>query len=165
MVLTILLLILILFIVGVLFIPMELYIDTNTNQYYARLKGLAIASIEQDKEEIFRIRLKIPFKDFLFYPLKKLGMPKKSTKKKRKKKSKGRLTPKTMLRLLKSFKIKKLKVDIDTGDCITNAKLYPVFAFLDYYIGGFHINFEGRNQMVLLLRNRPIYIIRSFINY
>ena len=66
MVLAIILLFLILLIVGLLFIPLEIYINTNSDQYYAQLRGLARASIEQDTEEILRIRLKVPFKDFFF---------------------------------------------------------------------------------------------------
>ena len=46
---------------------------------------------------------------------------------------------KTMLRLLKSFKVQKLLVDIDTGDCILNAKLYPIFGFLNYHVGNFKV--------------------------
>ncbi len=166
MVLAIILLFLILLIVGLLFIPLEIYINTNSNQYYAQLKGLAKASIEQDGEEILRIRLRIPFKDFFFYPLRKSSAPKetKAVKKKEKKK-KRKIGPRRILRILKSFKVKQMLIDIDTGNCITNAKLYPAFALFNHYVGGFQINFVGRNQMVLLLQNRPIYIIKSFINY
>ncbi len=71
----------------------------------------------------------------------------------------------TGLRLLKSFRIKQFLLNVDTGNCISNAKLYPVFAFLNYRVGGFNINFQGRNQLVLHIQNRPIHIIRSFINF
>ena len=53
---------------------------------------------------------------------------------------------------------------MDTGNCILNAKLYPLFALLNYYTGNFYINFQGRNQLVLLVKNRPIDIIKSLIN-
>ena len=167
MVLAIILLFLILLIVGLLFIPLEIYINTNSNQYYAQLRGLAKASIEQDTEEILRIRLRVPFKDFFFYPLRKSSTPKEETKtiKKKERKRKRKIGPTRIWRIMKSFKVKQMLIDIDTGNCITNAKLYPAFALFDYYLGGFKINFEGRNQMVLLLQNRPIYIIKSFINY
>ncbi|NAY91314.1 hypothetical protein GTQ34_05225 [Muricauda sp. JGD-17] len=166
MILITLLLVILLLIVGLLLIPFEIYINTNSNQYYAQLRGLAKASIEQDKEEVLRIRLKVPFKNFFFYPLRKSSVSQqKKTVKKKVKKKRRKIGPRRILSVLKSFKIKKMLVDIDTGNCITNAKLYPVFALLNHYFGRFQINFEGRNQMVLLLQNRPIYIIRSFINY
>jgi len=163
----IILLIIILALIGLLFIPIDIYINTSSNQYYAELKGLARASIEGDTHEFIRIKIKIPFKDYYFYPIKAWSTPKKATNRKRikhKNKSKNRFTPKTILRLMRSFKIKKWNVDLDTGNCITNAKLYPLFTFMNYHFGGIHINFEGRNHVFLLMRNRPIYIIKSFIN-
>ena len=83
---------------------------------------------------------------------------------KKKKRVKKRMGFKTLQKLFKSFKVKKLLVDVDTGDCILNAKLYPVFGFLNYYVGSFKVNFEGRNQLVFQMQNRPINIIKSFIN-
>ena len=71
---------------------------------------------------------------------------------------------KKVRRMLRTFKVKEFLLDFDSGNCITNAKLYPVFVYLNYQIGGFHINFQGRNQLVLQLHNRPIHIIKSFIN-
>ncbi|NNK17856.1 MAG: hypothetical protein HKP49_01775 [Maribacter sp.] len=161
----ILIVIIILVLVGLLFIPIDIYINTSNNQYYAEFKGLAKASIEGDKEELLRIKLRIPFKNFYFYPLRAKRAPKKIEKKKsEKQKNKNRFTPKTALGLIKSFTVKKWNVDLDTGNCITNAKLYPLFTLMNYHFGGFQINFEGRNHVFLWLRNRPIYIIKSIIN-
>ena len=156
---------LLILIVGMLMVPIELHIDTTIDQYYMQLKGLARASVEQDDEEVIRIRVSAFFRDFYFYPLKKMGVIKtKKLKKSRGIKRKKKVPVRNILRVLKSFKIKKLFVDIDTGNCISNAKLYPAFAFLNYYHGGFNINFEGRNQLVLFIQNKPIHIIKSFIN-
>jgi len=68
------------------------------------------------------------------------------------------------MRFLKSFKVKKLLLNIDTGNCILNAKLYPFFSLLNYQIGNFSINFQGRNRLALEVENRPIDIIKSIIN-
>lgn len=156
---------LLLLIVGILIVPVELYIDTTINQYYLQLKGLARASVEEDNEEVIRIRLRAFFRDFYFYPLKKTGVAKtKKLKKLTVKKRRKKVPVRKILNVLNSCKIKKLFVDIDTGNCISNAKLYPVFSFFNYYHGGFHINFQGRNQFVLQVQNRPIHIIKSFIN-
>ena len=87
----------------------------------------------------------------------------KKMKLKKKKRNKGYGIRK-MIRLLRSFKIRQFYLNIDTGDVIKNAKLYPVFAFLNYSIGGFQINFMGKNQVVIRIENRPIRIIKSFFN-
>ncbi len=166
--LTSVVLVLLLVLVSLLFIPLELCIDTRDNLYYAELKGLVRANVEPDEREILRIRVKVPFKEFYFFPLK--PRRKKSDKigeKKRGKKGRkywNRFTPSTIWRVVKSFEIKKWELDLDTGDVVTNAKLYPLFALLNYRTGGFHINFEGRNHALLMVRNRPIGLIKSFFN-
>lgn len=154
-----------LLIAGILMVPVELYINTTRNQYYLQLKGLARASVEVDPEEIVRIRVRTFFRNFYFYPLKRIGLSNtKKLDKSKIKKRKNKVPVRKILRVLNSFKIKKIFVDIDTGNCISNAKLYPAFAFFNYCHRGFNINFEGRNQLVLCIHNRPIHIIKSFIN-
>ena len=69
-----------------------------------------------------------------------------------------------LFRVIRSFEVKQFSLDIDTGSCITNAKLFPVFAFLDFWVGNYRVNFEGHNSIVLHIQNRPYRIIKSFIN-
>ena len=147
--------------------PIVLFIDTKTNQYYLQVKGLVKASIESHDEELISIRLKVFFLSFYLYPLRNIGIgnKKKTLKSTENKKKIGkRINSKKGLRMLKSFKVKRFLFDIDTGDCILNAKLYPLFAMLNYHVGGFSVNFEGRNRVELHIYSRPIYLIKSFIN-
>lgn len=147
--------------------PIVLFIDTKTNQYYLQVKGLVKASIESHEEELFRIRLQLFFLSFYFYPLRNisLGKNKKTLKSAENKKKFGKgISLEKGLWTLKSFKVKRFLFDIDTGDCILNAKLYPLFALLNYHVGGFSVNFEGRNRVELHIYSRPIYLIKSFIN-
>jgi hypothetical protein len=166
MLLTIFLVLFFLLITYLLLVPVVLFINTNTNEYYVQIKGFIKGNIEADKKELFRIKIKVFFFNFSIYPLKKTKKINKDNKPNNNelKKNKKRMSFKAGLRLLKSFKIKKLRLNIDTGDCITNAKLYPLFAFLNFKVGGFNINFNGENQLVLKIQNRPINIIKSFIN-
>lgn len=167
MVLAVVLILLFLLLIYLLVAPLVLYIDTVSNTYYFQYKGVAKATVLADEKEVIKIRLHVFFIRFNFYPLRK---KKEAVDSKRiengesARKRKKSINLKTGLRLLKSFKIRKFLIDIDTGDCIANAKLYPFFAFLNYRLGGFRINFEGRNQLILEMQNRPIYLIKSFIN-
>ena len=166
MILIVFSILLLLVITYLLLMPIILKIDTSSNYYCIQIKGLAKANIEADKKELIKINFKVLVFNFSIYPLKKKQAAEKNTiaKNKTKKKHYIKMNFKTGLRLLKSFKIKKMHVDIDTGNCISNAKLYPIFALLNYKRGGWNINFEGRNQLVLYIQNRPIDIIKSFIN-
>jgi len=158
--------VLIVLVIFLLLAPIILFIDTNTNQYYIQLKGLAKLNFEADEDEFLKIKLKLFFMNFDFYPLRKhkKNINKKRLTKAKSKKKQNRFKLKTALRLLKTFKVKQFVLEIDTGDCIYNAKLYPIFAFLNYRTGSFNINFTGKNHFLLCLENRPIYILRSFIN-
>ena len=148
----------------VLLMPIIFFIDTATNQFYIQLKGLATASLEKHSEEIVRIKLKVIFFKFYFYPLRKRAlMSKQKLEKRNMKKSRKRIGIRKIVGMIRSFKVKRILIDIDTGDCIANAKLYPIFTFLNYHIGKFNINFDGRNRMALHMQNRPIHIIKSFI--
>lgn len=157
---------LVLLVIYILFIPIIIFIDTNTNQYYIHLKSLAKISIEGNEESLIKIKLKLFFLNFNFFPLKKnkKHSKKEHPKERKSKTGRNRIGTKTYIRLLKTFKVKHFFLNIDTGDCICNAKLYPVFALLNYRIGHFKINFIGNNQLILHLENRPIYILKSFIN-
>lgn len=139
-----------------------LFIDTDTNEYYVQIKGLAKVSLEPIKVELLRVKLTTLFMTFYFYPL-KYKWPKKK-KKEQKSSHKQLLSFTKIIRILKSFKVKKLLLKIDTGDPILNAKLYPIFSLLNYSIGNFSVNFKNKNRLALHIENRPIYLIKSFIN-
>tara|TARA_R110000787_G_scaffold96415_6_gene199811 strand:+ start:1784 stop:2278 length:495 start_codon:yes stop_codon:yes gene_type:complete len=151
-------------VIYLLFARISLFIDTSVNRYFIKLQGICSINAERDEAEILKLRLNIFFFNFNFYPFrpdkKKTIKPKKKNKR-----SRFSLTFKQAYRLIKSFKIKRFYLDLDTGDCITNAKLYPVFLLLNYKRGNFNINFNGRNKLVLHIQNRPVYIIKSFINF
>ena len=157
---------LVLFILYLLFVPLDVVINIAKNQYFVRIRGLAKVALEGHEKEFLQIKLNTLFTRFYFYPLRK---KKKEQKKKIETKSRKRRDFKSNfkrgLQVIKSFKVKKLMLDIDTGNCIQNAKLYPAFAFLNHHVGTFKVNFEGRVNMVLHLQSRPIIIIKSFINF
>jgi len=165
LVLTVILSLLLVVLISLLLIPIHVLIDTTKNQYFVQLKGLAKANILSDRKELVKISVKVLFFKFSFYPLrkKKTSVKERSENKVAQKKSSQSFKFRKIITLMKSFKIKRLFVNLDTGDCIRNAQMYPLFAFFNYHGGNFNINFEGRNQMVLHLQNRPIRIIRSFI--
>ena len=166
MLVSIILLVISAIIVYLLFVQLVLYIDTGTNEYHVRVKGLMKANIIPHKEELIQIRIRTLFMNFYFYPINKIGTSTKpSVTKKLGNKKKRQLGFRKGLRILRTFEVKRFYIDIDTGNCITNAKLYPLFALLNQKSGNFRINFEGKNQLILHLQNRPIHILKSFINF
>jgi len=163
MILTVVILLVVLLALGLLFVPIQIFIDTDTGKYYVGLKGLAKASFEPDEKELLRVRLKVLFYEHYFYPLTKPSKPKPTKSKKTK--PKRRIKFRKVVRLLKSFEVKRFTLDMDTGDYVVNAKMYPIFVFLNQYVASFHINFEDRNRLVMDIRNRPYRILKTFINH
>ena len=168
MVIWIVLGVILLLLLAFLFMPLNLVLDTRTHEYSVQAAGLAKMRIEGDEKAIIRLRLQALFRSFYFYPLDWIDRPKriqeKREKKKKKKKQTTNLSPRTTLRVLKSFKVKRFWVHLDTGDCIANAKIYPAFALLNFLGANVGVNFHGRNELVLHLQNKPIWLLRSFIN-
>ena len=146
-----------------LFLPIDIVLNSTSRQFFVRLGVLARADVVQDENYLIRIDLRTLFMRFKFYPLKRKKSKKKTKKKSREGKFKWSYLN-TAVSLIRSFEVKNFSLDIDTGSCITNAKLYPAFAFLDFWVGNYQINFDGRNHLELELQNRPYRIIKSFIN-
>ncbi len=162
MILTGSILVFLLVVLYVLLIPIILFIDTDTNEYYVQVKGLAKASLEPIKVELLRVKLTVLFMTFYFYPLKYKWF--KRNEKKQKSLNKQPINLNKIVRILKSFKVKRMLLKIDTGDPILNVKLYTIFSLLNYSAGNFSVNFKNKNQLALHIENRPIDMIRSFIN-
>lgn len=163
MVITIFLVIIVSLILGLLFLPIIIFIDTTSNQYYIRFKGVFKISFEKHDLEIFRLRLKILFFNFYFYPLKAKTVKKdKKAIQHKLEKPKKHIAIRKIIRFIRTFKVKNCLINIDTGNCILNAKLYPLFAFLNYNHGNFFINYQGQNQFFLVLENKPINILKSY---
>ncbi len=149
-----------------LFMKLILYVDTANNEFYVQAKGLVKAKIEIHETELIQIKLNTLFLKFNFFPLRKSKKKKKKTKIDKITVSKRKIIEiQRLLRIARTFKVVQLLVDVDSGDCITNAKLYTPFAFMNYYGGQFSVNFEDRNRLLLIVQNRPIRIIKSFINF
>ncbi len=141
-----------------------LYIDTANNEYYLQAKGLVKAKVESHDTELIQIKFYTLFMRFKLFPLRRFKKKKSKSKRVRAKKRK-RMGIQKIIRVAKTFKIDELYVDVDTGNCITNAKLFPSIVLMNGHGGHFRVNFEGRNQVLLKVQNRPIRIIKSFINF
>ncbi len=162
--LTVLLLLVLLLLVYLLLAPLRLVVDTSTNTYMFSLPGIFQVSVESHNTELIRLRLKLFVFKFYLYPLRR---PSRSPKNKvRNSSHKTRtMSLKRAIRLLKSFTLEKLFINIDTGNYVTNAKLYALYGVLNYKREYFQINFQGKNQLAITLKNRPINLIKSFINF
>jgi len=166
MVLTTILILLTAFLIYVLLMPLELVIDSYASQYYLRLGFLARLSLENDPLELLRLHLKVWFLNFYWRPseIRAWGRQKKESKVETKGGKKTRMTLTQVRRILSSFRVKALSLEIDTGNPVLNARLIPLSYMFGWRIGTLGINFRSRNFILLHVVNRPINILKVFIN-
>lgn len=154
-----LLLIVICLLLWILFQPVIILIDTDSEIYQIRQKGT------------FAIALK----DNLKFRFKVMGIevkPGSDKRKQRKKSRKGRKrAPSHRFQLLRScltaIRVRKLIVDIDTDDVVLNAQLIPLAWFLSNKDEDrlCNINFEGTLMIYLLIEIRLYLILKAFVKH
>ena len=144
--------------------------DTKNHIYSIVLFGLIRSSVESQHEKFF-LRFEAPFylRDFdlesAMFNLIEDNLATKKVNKKKSNKSKLGFFKKRMrkrfIRVLKSFKIDKWYVNIDTNDCALNGKLYPLTWAISSIGYPVHINFIGKQDITLIVKNRLAKIIKA----
>ncbi|NNF82988.1 MAG: hypothetical protein HKM99_09610 [Flavobacteriaceae bacterium] len=165
MILTLLIALILLLVIAFLITPVHLYINTPENTYQVRQGQWIKLDFKYDEEDIVLLKIRIigiPIKPIPIVE-KIVNSKKKSKKKKENRKRSNRMGLQTMYDMVRSFHINTFYVDLDTGDPVRNAKLYPLFELLNYRYGGFHINFLGRNYLLMDMEARPISFLKVFI--
>lgn len=155
--------VLILLLLWILVAPVIIYLDTDRNRYFLSLPGIFKAMVIPS-ERLFHIRFRIFFVPFTYDPFTEKPEKKKKEKKikkRRPKKISGLF--KLAIRVLRSFRIRKLELDIDTDDYILNAWLIPVFSTVNSENIQMRANFEGYASLLLDLRTRIGTLIWIFI--
>lgn len=69
---------------------------------------------------------------------------------------------KKIIRVIKTFRVTRWQLAVDTGDYVRNAQLYPL-NYTKYTFNHLYINFTGENYLTLTIRNRPWKIIYALL--
>lgn len=165
----ILLILVVLLIVGLLVAPVELCINSSDQRYSLTYRGFFKAELIPDKKEVIACRMQILGWPHIVYPLRKLleKKPQKENKEEqveKKKTSSWKPSWKQIRALFREIKVKELKIDLDTGNWVVNAQLYPVFYWMNRIKGEWQVNFEHRNAISLHLRTQPYRLIKAMFN-
>ena len=144
--------------------PLVIVIDSIQGRYELRLVSIGFVKIMIQKEDIL-LRINIFFfrKTINIDPFKITGVKGKTTKKKKKKKMNWEKMKGKMKKLFRSFKLERLWLNIDIDSCYYNAFLYPIFYFIKGKNYRLNINYQGDNELCLVLKNRPIRILYALI--
>lgn len=147
-------------VIYILFAPLLVEIDSNNKVYQIRIVPVfkmwwvADNFLGHPEMNLLGIHKILVFPDF----------KKETIKAKTKKVSQLKLNFRRVLAIIKSFKVIKCLVNIDTGDMPLNGKLFPVMYLLSRLTGKtFYINFVGKNEVVLTIKNNAFNILKAYI--
>ena len=145
------------------FAPLELRIDTRIPLLSVQWKTIGKASLTyEDETWLFKLRVLFFYKEWnlekIVFHEKKRERIKKSRTRQRKPfhwLGKG-------LYILRTFRVAKWEIAIDTGDVIKNAWLYQ----LNFYSSTrrhLFVNFVDENYFLLVIRNAPWRLVYAFV--
>ena len=144
------------FLLWLLLGPVILFLNTDTNRYHVALPGIFKVAVVPTPE-LFHIRGWIFFVPFRYHPFKaRKDKKKEKPVRPKKKKKRPKLSGNTRMiaGAIRSVRIRRLHLDIDTDDFILNAWLVPVFTYVNSENIRMTANFEGRASLLLDLRVR-----------
>ena len=156
-----------LLIILILISPLRLTIDTISNTYSVRWKGIIqVKLVTENQEPVINLQMLAFTKNInLLHTINKKKVEKKVEKKDNKYKSKKskKVSFQKMKQLLRTFTIKTFYVNLDFDNYILNSYLFPIFFFLKSQNRSLHINYTGNNEIQLILENRPYKILSAYL--
>jgi hypothetical protein len=159
----------VLFFIWLIFGPIRMKINTRTNQYEVILPGIFRGMILPTKDFlIFKLWITaVPVKIDPLKPKKRKKDPEKEKteleKQKKQKKVPIKKIKRMIIRVFKSFTIEKIRLDVDTGDCILNARLIPLFVAISGRTRVYRVNYQEINHLELVIKNRIFNFIKIAI--
>ena len=159
------LILVLLIILWILLVPVMILVHTDAGRYTLSLPGLFTARAVTG-EDFFLIKGWILLIPYRFNPFKKRKQKRKKKeapgeKKKRFKFPKGGAG--MAIDAVRTIRVKKLELDLDTDDFLLNAWLVPVFSVINLPNTRLHVNFKGESTFLLDMRIRLGALIWVFI--
>lgn len=154
-----------LLLIGFLFSPIVVYIDTEKNRYVVTQFPVICFSIRVEQNFLtphFKLLgLNIPITK------KEKAQPPPKTKQTKSSKFKKSIHAWRFLaeNMMRSFTLKKFVLDLDTDDVVLNAQLVPLFLFASGGLRTLTTNFNGRVYLHLHLQNHPARLLWIFIQF
>ncbi|MCB0647969.1 MAG: hypothetical protein KDC49_14970 [Saprospiraceae bacterium] len=163
---TIIILVLLSLLLWVILAPILLSIDTKRHMYQLSLFRVVSVDFRRMDTDLF-----VHMHNMLFSKTFKIDLleqiTQRSTKKiqpqVKSKKNRFSLSGRKMWRLFRTFKVRNLKLRIDTGDYYCNGLLYPIRFLINGRNRDVQFVFGGDNELELVVENRMIRILRAII--
>jgi len=165
----IIIIVVIVFLLLPLFFPIELLIDTTAGEYLFRWRGVGGARLTGALDDpVLRWWVAGWRKEKRLLDLVgPRGREKEKEKPPEHRRAGGKrprwLTWRLMVRVVRTFRIRTFRLQLDTDDFVMNAILFPIFYHLSGGPRQWAINFDGRSELVLKVTNRPVAVLWALI--
>ena len=140
-----------------LWLPLELIIDTRREVYAAQWRGVVRFHVEPGLPR-WRWFLRLLFWEIEMQPANKAGREKQPSEAKPRRRRRLRLTSRQVRALVRHLRhavhIRRFRVDWDTGDFVLNAWLYPLFRRASAGRRQLAVNFNGQQELAIHLQTR-----------
>jgi len=147
----------------ILLVPISLYINTETGRYTLSFPGIVHARVVPS-DPLFAFRIRVLFIPFNIDPLNFNSRKKNQEKPGKRKKHPSMLKKmKTGKALMRSFRIRKLRLNLDTEDFMLNTALVPAFAAISRENIQLSANYHGEASLELAVRTRAGLLIWNYI--
>jgi hypothetical protein len=154
----------ILFLGGILFVPLKIVLNTQQKEYFVILPGYLRADLLIESLQNIRFRLRIFFISFYIEPGKsRLKSKSKNNDRKQKKRIKKPLI--LFRNQLKNLNIQRLYASVDTGNFPLNAQLISLATQLNGEKVNININFENRNELDVCIVTRLYKLLFTTIKH
>ena len=156
--------------VYILFFPITVKIDTDNSKYYIRLPGILGFRVMKGKSG-WKMRFSVLFMRFniQFFKPDEHGKKLEEDPSKIKGRSSGKRFKAGYLLLgmniLRTFRLRRLRWSIDTGDYPLNAQLIPVASYLNNDRINLSVNFNDHNELYIILHAHLFRIVYVTIRY
>jgi len=143
--------------------PIVVELNSETGRCQLQMTGIGRVNLILD--ESFTLNVQLFFFNFTIHMLpiarvREIQEEKISERKVRK--SHFRL--KKIISVMKSFQVQQFYLDLDTGNFVLNSWLFPVAQFFDPTHHRVTLNFIGRNECVITLKNNLLRIVRALLS-
>lgn len=138
-----------------IFTPITLFIDSYQDKYLLKMRGVGTAKLAVTNQNIL-VLIKIAWwtKKINLSAFEKAKPRKEKPTRKKRKKAKPKFPIAKVIELIKTFNVKRIRLDLDTDHYLLNAYLFPIFYFLNTPDRSVRINFMGSNECQLEVSNR-----------
>lgn len=155
--------------VWILLTPLTIIVDSRKALCEVSLQNIArLNLVAREENLVFKIKTWVYKKEMAYswesiLPSMDHGKEKVKPKKKTTKNTRYKNMTYKIYRVIKSFEIKKLYVNIDTSSYYLNAFLYPIFYFMCFKKHQLNVNFIGQHEYTIEMKNRLGKIIYAII--